>query len=275
MNISTKDKKILGIFGAILAVIAIAAGVLFVVGGKTESPEELQALQSKGTLQAINVEEPSEPFHKDKNDDPHINVDMRGNKIKEAKIEVPVKKKTKNKEGKEVTTYVNEQRDAPTAEEMDQVTNFGGLRFKVPALGVDVPFGMVNEVDGILRPTNFTAAFGVRNRGVNFDKTENGTSYVVTHTVDYADGVAGLAPGNYFFNGLYTVDDPKVKNGDEIIIENNEQSTKFIVTDHYREGKAVVMGDDDLWDAEKKDRLVLIICAPNSFDNYVVVAKRA
>jgi len=277
-----KQKQGLGIAGAILAVLAIALGTVFALNSKTPDIESLPA----NSLEAIKVEDP-EAFHEDKNDDPHINVDMLGQKIKEADIEVPEvvtktkdsskkngskdKKSNKDKDKDVVLSTTVSTRRAPTAQEMNQVTNFNDLRFKVPKLGLDVSYGMVNEVDGVLRPSNFTAAFGVRNIGVNYDQTQNGTAYVVTHTVDEG----GLAPGNYFFNNYYSVDNPKIKNGDEIRIENSEGSKKFIVKDHFRQGKAVVMTDKELWDVNIKNRLVLIICAPNSLDNYVVVAEAA
>lgn len=281
-SMTKKQKQGLGIAGAILAVLAIALGTVFALNSKTPDIESLPA----NSLEVIKVEDP-EAFHEDKDDDPHINVDMLGQKIKEADIEVPeVVTKTKDKDSSKkngskdkksnkdkdvvLSTTVSTRR-APTAQEMNQVTNFNDLRFKVPALGLDVSYGMVNEVDGVLRPSNFTAAFGVRNIGVNYDQTQNGTAYVVTHTVDEG----GLAPGNYFFNNYYSVDNPKIKNGDEIRIENGEGSKKFIVKDHFRQGKAVVMTDKELWDVNIKNRLVLIICAPNSLDNYVVVAEPA
>lgn len=283
-----KTKQLVGIVGTIILVLAVAFGIIFAVKKSTPDVQSLPA----NSLEVIKVDDP-EAFHEDKNDDPHINIDMLGQKIKEADIEVPevvTKKKDssdknkdgKNKDGKNkdkkgnnkddvvVSTSVSTRR-APTAEEMNQVTNFNDLRFKVPSLGLDISYGMVDEVDGILRPSNFTAAFGVRNIGVNYDQTQNGTAYVVTHTVDEG----GLAPGNYFFNNYYSVDNPKIKNGDEIIIENGQNSKKFVVEKHFRQGKAVVMTDQDLWDVNVKNRLAIIICAPNTLDNYVVIARPA
>ncbi|MDR0436568.1 MAG: hypothetical protein LBH11_07470 [Propionibacteriaceae bacterium] len=71
-----------------------------------------------------------------------------------------------------------------------------GARFIVDSVGLNVPYGEVNEVDGVLNPPNFRGVFRVRNRGVDLPQASQGTVYLITHSVL----TPGHAPGNYLMD---------------------------------------------------------------------------
>ena len=154
----------------------------------------------------------------------------------------------------------------PSAKEMRQVSNTG-VEFSIPSVGLYTPLGSLQEVRGIIRPTNFNNVFQITNRGVAYDKTREGTTYLAAHTLDADQTAGGLAPGNFIIDA--SSKQPKIKNGDKINVGNET----FSVTELKREGKGLISNDANIWDASVKDRLVLILCWPNSNDNYVIVAQ--
>ena len=68
-----------------------------------------------------------------------------------------------------------------------------GTRFIISSVGLDVPLGEVNEVNGVMNPPGFTSAYRVRNRGVNLPNASAGTVYVIAHSLRSP----GQAPGNF------------------------------------------------------------------------------
>lgn len=268
-NLKKRDK---GIIGGIVAFVSIAIiATLFITltpAGKNVREDVNQAFKPvelpANSRELTEVPEPP-TSQKDSSDDDYVNVDMMGQKIKEAEVDVPVEVTPErgNRDESAPRTTV-ESRPAPRAEEMNQVSNIG-VRFSIPSIGLDTTYGMVDEVNGVLRPTNFTSVFGVRNRGVAYNQTNNGTAYAVTHTLDEG----GIAPGNFLFDASNN-NQPRISKGEQIKIGNQT----FTIDDFYRDGKGLISSNKELWDSSIKNRLVLIVCYPNSADNYVVVAKK-
>ena len=296
-----KAKKQLGIaIGVILLIAALIAGFLFFTqSGKDTRNEAAVAFQPvevpEDSRELSRV--PTAPVNKpDKDDDSYLNRDMLGQRISDdpIEIEIPVEEDTveedssgnkdnkdsKDKNGKKernnngdksskpsskprtTTTTIK----PPSAQEMRQVSNTG-VEFSVPSVGLYTPLGSLQEVRGIIRPTNFNNVFQITNRGVAYDKTREGTTYLAAHTLDSDQTSGGLAPGNFIIDA--NSKQPKIKNGDKINIGNET----FSVTELKREGKGLISNDADIWDANIKDRLILILCWPNSNDNYVVIAQ--
>lgn len=156
----------------------------------------------------------------------------------------------------------NDEGQAPAAEALD--TQFvDDVRFVFPSLGMDVPYGWINEVDGVLWPTNFTSVFGVRNRGVSYDATDQGTAYLVTHTLS-----DGWAPGNWFYNGDGSV---AFKEGDQFSVGDRQ----FQVVDSFAQEKTEATHNATLWDDTIPGRLFIIVCSIDGSQNQVIEAKPA
>jgi len=85
--------------------------------------------------------------------------------------------------------------DPQTIEAMD-ANDDTGQRFIIDAVNLDVPLGEVNEVNNVINPPGFKAAYQIRNRGVSLDKAETGTVYVAAHSLRSP----GKAPGNYIIS---------------------------------------------------------------------------
>lgn len=280
---SKKRVVIIGIISAIVTIAIVIAAIFIAKGGSDGVMNAYKEIEVPANSTELTDVPEAPTSQKDTSDDDYINRDMQGRKIKEAEVAVPTviettveedspKNKNNDKDNNKNepkpsprverrTTAVN--RPAPSAEDMNQVSNIG-VRFKIPSIGLDTTYGMVDEVNGVLRPTNFTSVFGVRNRGVDYTKTDQGTAYVVTHTLDEG----GIAPGNFIVqkssNGA-----SRVKKGDKIEIGDKE----FTITDYKRAGKGVISTDKNIWDASIKNRMVLVICYPDSNDNFVVIAE--
>ncbi|MFJ8441313.1 class F sortase [Kitasatospora griseola] len=70
----------------------------------------------------------------------------------------------------------------------------GAGRFTVPSVGLDVPLGTMNEVDGSVVPPGFTSAYRITNLGTP-TAPEAGTVYVAMHSLRWG----AVGPGNYLF----------------------------------------------------------------------------
>lgn len=210
----------------------------------------------------------------DSSDSDYLNVDMQGRPIDEGDdgqgIETPSPENGNNEAGNNPTPRNNnapQQRTPqrnPNAEEMRQVSNIG-KRFVVDSVGLDVQLGAVNEVDNLIRPTNFTGAFLVRNKGIgeNLTKAKQGTAYVVMHATD----AGSIAPGNFLVDN--TTRNNRAKIGDIVEVGN----LKYKITDYKREGKDLIANDKNLWNGKIGKRLIIITCFPNSADNAVFVGE--
>ena len=147
---------------------------------------------------------------------------------------------------------------------MKQVSNIG-KRFKAPSVGLDVQLGAMNEVNGLVKPTNFTNAFTIRNRGIgeNLKKAKNGTLYIAMHATD----VGSIAPGNFLVDN--NTRSNRLKEGDTVEVGK----LKYKITEYKREGKSLIAQDKELWNGKTKNRIVILTCFPNSMDNAVFIGE--
>jgi hypothetical protein len=142
----------------------------------------------------------------------------------------------------------------------------GSGRFIVDAVGLDVPLGSMRTVDGVVTPPDFTSAYHLTNLGAPLDAPQDGTVYVVMHSLR----MGGLAPGNYLFD----VDSAtsKVVPGDTIVVGG----LTYRVDSWQTVAKPDLPGASDLWRNEP-GRLVVITCLQKpdqspSDDNFVIIA---
>ncbi|MFJ6532657.1 class F sortase [Microbacterium sp. NPDC091662] len=137
--------------------------------------------------------------------------------------------------------------DPQTLARMDVVED-AGERFTVPSVGLDVPLGGLDMVDGEITPPGFTSAYTVRNLGLPDDPSA-GTTYVVMHSMP----APGVAPGNY----LIDVADghAAVLAGAQVVV--GEQV--YEVDSSYSVDKSELSTQSVLW-ADHPGRLVIITC---------------
>ncbi|PRB12899.1 hypothetical protein [Microbacterium sp. MYb62] len=134
------------------------------------------------------------------------------------------------------------------SEAMDAEADIGE-RLVIGSRGLDVPLGQVNEVDGVLTPPGFSSAYLVRNLGVPPDRADEGTTYVVMHSL----AGEGIAPGDFVTD---------VANGRASIAAGEEIDVAGVV---YAVSTSSVVSKTDLptrtdvW-APTPDRLVIITC---------------
>jgi hypothetical protein len=157
--------------------------------------------------------------------------------------------------------------DADSAAGQDAVGSGSG-RFEIPAVGLDVPLGALNEVGGVITPPGFTSVYRVRNRGVDPAHAGAGTVFVVTHSL--RDG--GRAPGNYLIDVRHGK--AAVSNGTTVIVDG----VHYRVDSGGAVGKPQLAGDAAVW-ADTPGRLVIITCLQvpantESVDNLVITATR-
>ncbi|MFT4082530.1 MAG: class F sortase [Nocardioides sp.] len=144
-----------------------------------------------------------------------------------------------------------------------------GLRFRVPAVGLDVPVGQISVAAGQLTPPGLTSVYAVRNLGTTMTTPSKGTVYLVTHSLRGG----GTAPGNY----LIDVPGQKaaVSKGEAVFVG----STKYTITGTQLVKKTDIGTQTSLWTNTPK-RLAVITClekpsgAPST-DNLVVYATLA
>jgi len=141
-----------------------------------------------------------------------------------------------------------------------------GMRFIVSSVGLNVPLGICNEVNGVIAPPGFTSAYLIRNLGVPLAQASKGTVYVAAHSLRNG----GLAPGNY----LIDVADQKskVNPGDTIQVGN----LTYTITETRIIPKPEVGDVNDLWTNVPK-RLIVFTCLQNaqhtpSTDNMIIIA---
>lgn len=157
----------------------------------------------------------------------------------------------------------------PSAAEVAEmrVSHDDGQRFQVPSVGLDVPLGSLDAVRDVIVPPTFTAAYTVRNRGVDPAHADDGTVYVVMHSLH-----GGVAPGNALFDvGTGT---SRVAPGAEIEVAGvtyTVRSSRFVA-------KTDLPSDADVW-LDEPGRLVVLTCLQRergpSIKNMVVVATRS
>lgn len=143
-----------------------------------------------------------------------------------------------------------------------------GARLIVPSVGLNVPLGAMDEVDGQVTPPGFTSAYRIRNLGVALTAPASGTVFVAMHSL--RDGAIG--PGNYLID--VTKGTPKVAVGAKV----EAAGVTYTVTGAQRVMKTDLPHDTAIW-ANTPDRIVLITCLQNpqnveSAFNVVITASR-
>jgi hypothetical protein len=141
-----------------------------------------------------------------------------------------------------------------------------GQRLKVPSVGLNVRLGELSEADNTITPPGFDSAYLVRNLGASLEHPEQGTVYVVTHSVRGG----GIGPGNYLIDVEHGT--ARVKPGATVQVGDHD----YVVTDSKTIKKDRLPDDRTTW-ANTPRRLVLITClqqrsgAPST-DNLIITA---
>jgi hypothetical protein len=143
-----------------------------------------------------------------------------------------------------------------------------GTTVKVPSVGLDVPLGALNAVDGQITPPGFTSAYWVRNMGVPVSDGKSGTVFIVMHSLRGG----GVAPGNYLTN--VKTQTSKVKVGATVEVAE----VMYTVTGSQLIDKKTIARNSSVW-TNTPNRLLLITCLEHangsaSTDNLVITAKR-
>lgn len=156
---------------------------------------------------------------------------------------------------------------SPWQREQQQAESSGHGRFRVPAVDLDVPLGALSEVDGVVTPPGFASVYWVRNRGAAPSASEDGTTFVVTHSL--RGGAVG--PGNY----LIDVDAGRsaLPTGTEVIVDDQH----YRVSGSHAVRKDSLAAATDVW-ADVPGRLVIITClqvpaGTPSTENIVIFAR--
>jgi hypothetical protein len=147
-------------------------------------------------------------------------------------------------------------------------TDSGHGRFEIPSVGLNVPLGALNEVDGVITPPGFTSVYWVRDRGVAPNDAGHGTVFVVTHSL--RDG--GRAPGNYLIDVQHAK--AAIPDGTTVIVDG----VHYTVDGSGPIDKPQLAGDASVW-ANSPNRLVIITCLQvpantESVQNMVITATR-
>lgn len=141
-------------------------------------------------------------------------------------------------------------------------------RLVVESVGLDVPLGAVDAVDGRILPPDFTSAFWVRNLGVSLADGDGGTVFVVMHSL--RGGAVG--PGNYLIDVEQQTS--RVEPGARVLVGD----VAYTVTGSELVDKTRISQNPDVW-ADTPGRLLLITCLQRpdgsaSRENLVITATR-
>lgn len=288
-KIGAKEKKTL----AIVLTVAVVA-ILVIVGSVTmfmKSDKGQEVSDNAGAqFNAVTVPEDSSQLtavkdapvgRQDKDDDPNQNVDLLGNPVNHSDLpgreDNNTSPKNENKDKRDKNTHRRGNTPAqtnkkPSAKDMKQISNTG-KRVKIPSLNADFALGsLVEPKNGTVEPTNFTSVFWIKNRGVKYDRPEQGSVFLASHALDTTpDGraLSGLAPGNWLYDPVTR--ESKLNPGD--IMEVGGVRYKF--KEFKRAGKGLIARDKDIWNEKKPNRLVFLTCISNSNDNGVFIFKKA
>lgn len=290
-KIGAKEKKTLAIVVAVavVAILAIVGSVTMFM--KSDKGQEVSN-NAGAQFNAVTVPEDSSQLtavkdapvgRQDKDDDPNQNVDLLGNPVNHSDLpgreeddNTSPKHESKNKNKRDKNTHrrgntPTQTNKKPSAKEMKQISNTG-KRVKIPSLNADFALGsLVEPKNGVIEPTNFTSVFWVKNRGVKYDKTSQGTSYLASHALDTTpDGraLSGLAPGNWLYDPV--TKKSKLNPGDIMEVGG----IKFKFEKSHRAGKGLIARDKDIWNEKKPNRLVFITCMQSSNDNFIAEFSR-
>jgi len=149
-------------------------------------------------------------------------------------------------------------------EAADMVVDSGGEGFRIPSVGLDIPLGAINEVDGVMNPANFVSAFWIRNRGVSVENASQGTVYIVAHSTRF-----GKAPGNLIQSNEQSL----VKEGDTIWVD----AAEYRVTGWQTSPQGEIGNIEELW-ANTPGMLVFVTCVLRNdkqtpTDNLIITAQ--
>jgi hypothetical protein len=152
-------------------------------------------------------------------------------------------------------------------EKTNAVSAVNGMTLRVPSIGLDVPLGELNDVNGIIDPPGFSSAYLVRNYGANLANADNGTVFAVMHS---CRGGA-VCPGNFLINVKAGV--ASVATGADVYLGG----LHYRVTGSQKVYKPDVHADTTIW-ANVPGRLVLFTCLQvpaqtESTDNMVITAQ--
>jgi hypothetical protein len=158
--------------------------------------------------------------------------------------------------------------EAPTSAASASAVPDTGAHFVVPSVGLDVPLGALNAVNGEVVPPGFTSAYWIRNEGVPITKASSGTVFVVMHSLRNG----GVGPGNYLIN--VAEQKAKVRAGDKIRVAD----VTYTITGSHVVEKTDLAQSGKVW-ADTPNRLVVITCLQRreggpSTDNMVIEAVR-
>ena len=164
--------------------------------------------------------------------------------------------------------HVQSDTAAPPTASSSAVPSVGDGRFIVSSVGLDVPLGALNAVGGVIEPPGFTSAYWVRNEGVSVQDADEGTVFVVMHSLRNG----GIGPGNYLIDvGRQTA---KIALGATIRVDG----VAYEVTGTSAISKPDVAYASAVWD-NTPNRLVVITCLQRpqggpSLQNMVIEAHR-
>jgi hypothetical protein len=158
--------------------------------------------------------------------------------------------------------------EVPTSAASASAVPDTGSRFVVRSVGLDVPLGALNAVRGEVIPPGFTSAYWIRNEGVSVTDAQDGTVFVVMHSLRNG----GVGPGNYLID--VKDQEAKVKVGATVQVDGEN----YTVTRSEAVKKTDLSQSSKIW-ADTPNRLVIITCLQRpqggpSLDNMVIEATR-
>jgi len=127
-----------------------------------------------------------------------------------------------------------------------------GQRFAVPAVGLNVPLGVMSAVKGVVVPPGFTSAYVVRDFGVSLADAASGTVYIATHSLRGG----GKAPGNWL------IDIPDQRSAVSVGALITVGPLTYRVTGTSVVPKPQLAADKDVW-RSAPGRLIVITCLQN------------
>lgn len=143
----------------------------------------------------------------------------------------------------------------------------GSGRFVASTVGLDVPVGSLDAVDGVVTPPGFTSAYLIRNYGVTPKEAGLGTVYVVMHSLRNG----GNGPGN----ALIDVEQEKARLVAGDTIDVDDVAYRVTGSQHLSKDQ---LPSSEIW-AGTPNTLVVITClqrpdgAPST-DNLIITAER-
>jgi hypothetical protein len=130
-----------------------------------------------------------------------------------------------------------------------------GARFRVPAVGLDVPLDRIRSVDGDVVPPGFTDAYLIDGIGVDPDDAADGTVFVVMHSVRGE----GVGPGDYLMDANGS---SALARGSTITVDG----VHFVVESATTLDKSQLATTGEVW-RSVPGRLVVITCQQNAGDS--------